>query len=179
MKRAVRMLCLLAWLAVWLPPAGAAMRRDPLTEEETDQLREAAQDPPLKLKLFLKFAEQRLASAEALRFDPKAGPDRGRQIHDLLEDFGNLVDELGDNLDAYAERKEDLRKPLAEVIAATNDFSARLRDFKAAGAASPAAAKEARAWSFALEDAIDSVASGLQNAEELLEIQKEQFRKKK
>ncbi len=89
------------------------------------------------------------------------------------------MDELGDNLDAFAERKEDLRKPLGEVIAATNDFSARLREFKAAGAASPAAAKEARAWSFALEDAIDSVAAGLQNAEELLVIQKEQFRKKK
>lgn len=179
MKRAARMLCLLAWLAVWLPPAGAAMRRDPLTEEETDQLREAAQDPPLKLKLFLKFAQQRLASAEALRFDPKAGSDRARQIHDLLEDFGNLVDELSDNVDAFAERKEDLRKPLAEVIAATNDFSARLRDFKAAGAASPAAAKEARSWSFALEDASDSVTASLQNAEEVLAEQKELFKKKK
>lgn len=177
MRRAAGVLCLLAWMAVGLLPAAASTPRDPLTEEETDQLREAAQDPPLKLKLFLKFAQERLASAEALRFDPKAGPDRGRQIHDLLEDFGNLVDEIGNNLDAYAARKEDLRKPLAEVIAAANDFSARLREFKAAAAASPAAAKQARDYSFALEDAADSVTAGLQNAEELLAEQKELFKK--
>ena len=176
MNRAVRMLCLLVWMAAGLLPAGASTRRDPLTEEETDQLREAAQDPPLKLKLVLTFARLRLDSAEALRFDPKAGPDRGRQIHDLLEDFGNLVDELSDNVDAYAARQEDLRKPLAEVIAATNEFSVRLRDFKTAAAASP---KEARAYSFALEDATDSVTAALQNAEELLAEQKELFKKKK
>lgn len=176
MKRAARRLCLLTWLAVAMLPAGASIPRDPLTEDETDQLREAAQDPPLKLKLFIKFTRQRLDSAEALRFDPKAGPDRGRQIHDLLEDFGNLVDELSDNVDAYAARKEDLRKPLVEVIAASNEFSVRLRDFKAAAVANP---KEARAYSFALEDAIDSVTAGLKNAEELLAEQKEQFKKKK
>ena len=178
MKRPARIICFLASLAVLALPVSAA-RRDPLTELETDQLREAAQDPPLKLKLLIKFTRQRLESAEALRFDPKAGPDRARQIHDLLEDFGSLVDELSDNVDAYASRKEDLRKPLAEVIAATNDFAARLRDFKAAASASPAAAKEAKAYSFVLEDAIDSVNAGLQNAVQLLEEQKEQFKKRK
>jgi hypothetical protein len=171
--------CFLAWMAALALPAGASIHRDPLTEVETDQLREAAQDPPLKLKLLVQFTRQRLDSAEALRFDPKAGPDRGQQIHDLLEDFSSLVDELGDNVDAYATRKEDLRKPLAEIIAATNDFAARLRDFKAAAAAGPAEAKESKAYQFALADAIDSVDAGLKNAEELLQEQQERFKKKK
>jgi HPt (histidine-containing phosphotransfer) domain-containing protein len=179
MKWIAQAACFLAWLAVLALPAGATIHRDPLTEVETDQLREAAQDPPLKLKLFIKFARQRLESAEALYADPKADPDRGQQIHDLLEDFGNLVDELSDNVDAYATRKEDLRKPLADIIAATSDFAARLKDSKAAAAASSAGAKESKAYNFALEDAIDSVESGLRNAQELLEEQKEQFKKKK
>lgn len=179
MRRAAQVLCFLAWMAVLALPAGASIRRDPLTEVETDQLREAAQDPPLKLQLLIKFARQRLESAEALRADPGAGPDRGRQIHDLLEDLGSLVDELSDNVDAYAQRKQDLRKPLGEMIAATNDFAARLRDFKASASASPTAAKEAKAYLFALEDAIDSVEAGLKNAEELLEEQTERFKKKK
>jgi len=165
-------------MALLALPAAAA-RRDPLTEAETDQLREVAQEPRLKLKLLVTFAGQRLESAEALRANPQAGPDRGRQIHDLLEDFGSLVDELGDNVDAYASRKEDLRKPLAEVVAATNDFAARLRDFKAAASATPAAANESKAYLFALEDAIDSVSAGLQSAQQLLEEQQEQFKKKK
>ena len=176
MTRMAQAACVLAWLAVLALPGGASVRRDPLSEAETDQLREAAQEPALKLKLLLKFTSQRLDSAEALRFDPKAGPDRGQQIHDLLEDFGNLVDELGDNLDAYAARKEDLRKPLAEIIAATGNFAVRLKDFKAAAAANP---KEARTYNFALADAIDAVDSGLQNAQELLHEQQEQFKKKK
>lgn len=179
MKRAVQAMCLLAGLTLWALPAGASIHRDPLTEVETDELREAAQDPPLKLKLLLKFTRQRLDSVEALRADPKAGPGRSQQIHDLLEDFGNLVDELSDNVDAYASHKEDLRKPLGDIIAATNDWSARLKDFKAAATASPAAVKESKVYSFALEDAMDSVDAGLKNAEELLEEQKEQFKKKK
>ena len=178
MKRPAQVIGLLVWMTVLALPA-VASRRDPLTEVEADQLREVAQEPPLKLKLFIKFTEQRLASAEALGADPKAGPDRARRIHDLLEDFTNLVDELGDNVDAYASRKEDLRKPLAEVIAASNDWAARLRDFKAAASAAPVAAKEAKTYSLVLEDALDSVQSGLKSAQELLEEQKEQFKKKK
>jgi ABC-type transporter Mla subunit MlaD len=165
-------------MALLALPAAAA-RRDPLTEAETDQLREVAQEPRLKLKLLVTFAAQRLESAEALRASPQAGADRGRQIHDLVEDFGSLVDELGDNVDAYASRKEDLRKPLAEVIAATNDFAARLQNFKAAASATPAAANESKAYLFALEDAIDSVNAELQSAQQLLEEQQEQFKKKK
>ena len=177
MRRAASIL--LAGLIAALAVPAAAGHRDPLTEVEADQLREAAQEPALKLKLFIKFAAQRLESAEALRAGPGAGADRGRQIHDLLEDFSSLVDELSDNVDAYAARKEDLRKPLADVIAATNDFSARLRDFKAAASATPAAAKEAKSYLFALADAIDSVEAGLQSAQQLLEEQQEQFKKKK
>ena len=179
MRSSARAAGILAWMALLALPAGSSVHRDPLTEAETDQLREAAQDPPLKLKLFLTFTRQRLDSAEALRFDPKAGPDRGQQIHDLLEDFTNLVDELNDNVEAYAGRNEDLRKPLAEVISASGDFAARLKAFKAASVASPAATKESRAYSFALEDAIDAVESGLRDAQELLQQQQEQFKKKK
>lgn len=178
MKRPAQLLCFLAWMAVLALPAASAPRRDPLTEAETDQLREAALEPQLKLKLLTKFADHRLESAEALRADPQAGSDRAQRIHDLLEDFGSLVEEISNNVDSYANRNEDLRKPLARIIKASNDFAARLRDFKAAASATPAAAKESKAYRFILEDAIDSVEDGLQSAQQLLEEQKEQFKHK-
>ena len=53
----------LLWMVLLALPAGGALRRDPLTEAETDQLREAALEPQLKLKLLVKFAGQRLESA--------------------------------------------------------------------------------------------------------------------
>ena len=178
MKRPAPLLCFLAWMALLALPAGATQRRDPLTEAETDQLREAALEPQLKLKLLLKFADNRLESAEALRADPKAGSDRGQRIHDLLEDFNSLVDEIGDNVDSYASRNEDLRKPLGKIIQASNDFAARLRNFQTAASATPEAAKESKAYRFVLEDAIDSVEDGLKSAQQLLEEQKEQFKNK-
>ena len=56
MKRPAQLLCSLAWMVLLALPAGAMQHRDPLTEAETDQLREAALEPQLKLKLLIKFA---------------------------------------------------------------------------------------------------------------------------
>src|SRR5262249_6965230 len=88
------------------------VRRDPLTAPETDELREVAQEPVKRLKLYVKYGQARMTAIEQLRSDPKLAEDRGRQIHDLLEDFTNIVDELDDNVDMYHERGSDLRKPL-------------------------------------------------------------------
>ena len=49
MKIAARIIFLLLLLSV----AAAARRRDPLTEAETDQLREAAMDPYNRIKLMV------------------------------------------------------------------------------------------------------------------------------
>lgn len=175
MRRSAQVAYALAWMALLALPL-AAQKRDPLSEDEADQLREVAQEPQPRLKLLIKFTRQRLDAAEALRNEPKAGPERGRRIHDALEDFTTLMDELSDNVEAYASRKEDLRKPLAEVIAAANDFAARLNSFKTTAADNPT---DAKAYGFVLEDALDSVQSGLHDAEQILEEQKEEFKKRK
>ena len=53
-----------------------------------------------------------------------------------------------------------------------------MRQFQAAASATPEAAKESKAYRFVLQDAIDSVEDGLQNAQQLLAEQKEQFKGK-
>ena len=68
------------------------LRRDPLTPDETDQLREQAQEPVKRLRLYIKFAGARIMAIEQLRSDPKLAAGRGQKIHDLLEDFGNISD---------------------------------------------------------------------------------------
>src|SRR5258707_13922352 len=92
-------------LLLLLTMVASARKRDPLTEAEADQLREVAMEPYKRIKLLIKFTEARLASIDQVRVDPKLGNDRGRQIHDLLEDFTNLVDEINDNLDQFEARK--------------------------------------------------------------------------
>ena len=155
------------------------VRRDPLTDPETDQLREAAQEPPKRLKLYINFARARMTAIEQLRSDPKLAADRGRQIHDLLEDFTNIVDEIDDNVDMYHERGADLRKPLKELIEADSDWQLRLRTLKEAPNSDADAEKETRQYYFVLDGAIDSVNSSGENARKVFDEQNKSFAEKK
>lgn len=143
--------------------SSAQRHRDPLTEEEADQLRDLRQEPLKRLRLIVKFARARLEAAERLRSDPRI-PDSGKQIRTLLEDFTNIVDEMDDNLDSY--RTEDLRKPLKEIVEADTDFQLRLRTLK------QGTPEEKRIeYAFALDSAIDSVNASADTARAMLDDQ--------
>jgi len=170
-------LCLLM-LAISVA-AAAQRRRDPLTEAETDQLREQAQEPVARLRLYIKFAGVRMVAIEEVPANAKSDPKRGQKIHDLLEDFGNIVDEIDDNIDNYAEHGSDMRKPLKELITAESDWALRLRNMKDAIAKDPQMAHEARDYSFALDTAIDSVNDSADSARKTLEEQNASLKTKK
>jgi methyl-accepting chemotaxis protein len=152
-----------------LAAATALADRDPLTSAETDQLREAAQLPNKRLKLVLQFARARMATIEQLRSDPRLAADRGKQIHDLLQDVGNIVDELDDNIENYATRKADIRKALKDIIEGVSEMQLKLRTIKES--ATGDAAKEAREYSFVLESATESVNGLADTARETMDEQ--------
>jgi len=147
---------LLLMLALTLVSQLAAQRRrDPLNPLEIDQLRDAMLDPDERLKLYVKFARDRMTKLEQMRADPKT-TDRGHQTHDLLQDFLTIYDELNDNIDMYVGRKNDIRKPMKGVIDADIEFQSKLRALKDAANADP---KEAKLYEFLLSDATDTVDS--------------------
>lgn len=146
------------------------MPRDPLTAAETDQLREVSDEPAQKLKLYIKFARARMMAIEQLDDDPKLAADRGQRLHDLLEDLSSLVDEVGDNLDSFARRRDDIRKPLHEVVQMNDDFQLKLRALQEQ-AKDPKNAKEAEQYQFALDDAVDSVNADADAARDILDRQ--------
>ena len=152
--------------------------RDPLNEKEVDQLRESAIEPEKRLKLYVEFTRARMTSIDQLRSDAKAGKDRGKRIHDLLEDLATLVDEIDDNVSNYDERSADLRKPLKEIVQMDSEFQVKLRELKNT-ADDPKNAAEASDYGFALQDAIDSVNSSAESTRKLLEEQNVKFAKKK
>lgn len=137
--------------------AAGQRSRDPLNQQEVDQLRDTAQEPEKRLKLYVKFTAARLLAIDQLRADPKMAPDRGQRIHDLLQDVNTLVNEVEDNVDQYDRGKQDLRKSLKPVIEAATDWQLRLRSLKAASGQDAQAAKESRDYYFVLDTAIDSV----------------------
>ena len=168
------------FLLLLLSVAAAAKRRDPLTEAETDQLREAAMDPYNRIKLMVKFTEARLVAIDQVRVDPKLAAERGKQIHDLLEDFTSLLDEINDNLDQYEGRplnKESVKqyhKGLKELIEADARFDLKLRTLKSAAETDPVTKKEAPEFRFVLQDAMEALKSNADVAREYIETTHEQ-----
>src|ERR1700737_665242 len=109
--------------------AAGERRRDPLTQAEIDQVRDASWEPQQRLGLYMKFARSRLVALEQMRNDPKT-KDRAAQTHDQLDDFLLIYDELNDNVDTYLSRKDDIRKPLKLIIEADTEFQAKFRGLK-------------------------------------------------
>ena len=153
----------------------AQRRRDPLNPNEADLLRDAAQEPAARLKLYIQFARTRLASLEQMRADPKT-TDRAQQTHDLLQDFLDVYDEMDDNIDTFVERKSDLRKPLKAIVEADNEFQAKLRALKSSLNASK---EEASQYDFVLTNVLETLDSSSQDHRELLKKQEEEGGPKK
>ena len=147
--------------------------RDPLTTKEVDQLRDAAQDGDKRITLLVRFTTARMLAIQQVLADPKL-KDRPKQIHDLLDDFNYLNDELDDNLDMYTRHGDDFRKALKLAIEAYSDWQLKLRALKQNS--TPADLKQ---YGFVLETAIESVNSGADTTRELLAEQEQAARDKK
>jgi hypothetical protein len=165
------------WLALLLAVTAAAQQhhRDPLNNLEIDKLRDAALLPDIRLKLYVEFARARLDKLEQVRADTKAD-DREKQTRDALQDFLDVYDELDENVDTFADRRDDLRKAIKPVIEADTEFGAKLRAFKASLAGNP---KEAESYAFLLGSALDAVDAGAKDHRDLLAEQEEAFKHKK
>jgi hypothetical protein len=155
---------------------GAAQRhRDPFTQPEIDQIRDASWEPQRRLALYVGFARSRLVGLEQMRSDPKI-KNRAQETHDKLDDFLLIYDELNDNIQTYIDRKNDIRKPLKTVIDADTEFQAKLRALK--DAADVPAAETAR-YEFVLTNALDTVDSSVDDHRKLLGEQEEAAKHRK
>jgi hypothetical protein len=171
MKRTLVALAVLLFVIT----ATAQKHPDPLNQLEIDKLRDTAQDPLERLKLYVEFARARLQAVDQARSDPKV-TDRGAETHDRLRDFLDIFDELNDNVDTFADRKEDLRKALKVVIEGDSEFQSKLRALKDAAGVSPG---ELKAYGFLLTNAIETVDSSIEDHRQLLDAQVEAAKQKK
>lgn len=171
-QTAIAILCMCAFV---LPMFG--QHHATLTPAEVDQLRDAALEPNDRLKLYLKFLHERLAGLEEIRTNPKI-TDKPAQIHDHLQDFLDLYDELNENIDTYADRKDDIRKPLKAIIEADPQFLQKIDTYQKELQADKA---DTKAYSFVLSNIVDEINNSANDHRQLMQEQEEaaKHRKKK
>ncbi len=158
-----------------LPGVAEQHHRDPLNDKEIDKIRDSALDPEARLKLYIEFARARLEKLQQVRADVKS-PDQDQLTRDALQDFLDVYDELGTNVDTFADRGDDLRKALKPVIEADTEFGGKLRAFKSSLGGRAESAKD---FTFLLGSALEAIDAGMKDHRDLLAEQEETFKNKK
>jgi hypothetical protein len=109
------------------PVAAQKQKREPLTEKQQDEIEEAGIDPVARVDLYVKFLNDNCDTIKGLIPRAKSAA-RSRRIDDELQDFAALMDELGDNLDVFSQRKADLRKSIKGLNESIQHWQAVLRE---------------------------------------------------
>ncbi|HEX5432385.1 MAG TPA: hypothetical protein VFW83_10490 [Bryobacteraceae bacterium] len=149
--------CVLALCAA--PLARAQANRDYLSSDEVEQVREA-QEPNARIQLFLHFAQQRLDQIEDLIANGK--PGRSALIHDLLDQYQQIVDGIGTVGDDALHRHIAIDKGNAEAVKQEKVMLAKLQKIE------DSAPKDLSRYEFVLKEAIDTTSDGIDLAQENL-----------
>ena len=121
-------LCLgLALLCAGARPCHAQAGEDVLSQKEVDTLRDTAFDPADRIAAYVQILNDREHRLDDLLAKRRGHTDFGGEVHDVVDQFGAIVDELNDNLDEYSRHHRDVRKALPKLIQATERWSTALR----------------------------------------------------
>lgn len=140
-------------LALLLFASSAFAQRDFLTNDEADKVRDA-QEPDVRLKLYVSFARQRMDQFQQLLKKDQKG--RSLEVRDILEDYTGILDAMSDVVDDALVRNRPLKDGLGAVLGAERNF---LTSLKKVEDAPPA---DIESFDVALKEAIAATQDGIE-----------------
>lgn len=145
--------------------AVTAQTREFLTDAEIDQVREA-QEGNDRMKLYVQFARARLDWIEkelaATGKSAKPAEERGDRIHDLLYEYGKILDAIDDLSDLWQSQRIMMRKGVAFVVHAEPELLKRLQAIEEKNP------PDRETYRFVLSEAIEGTESSLEEMKKIL-----------
>jgi hypothetical protein len=108
------------------PGLQAQRHEDALSEAEIEQLRDTNRLPNDRVLVFVKFLDERTDKIRDLTTKPRR-PGREQDLHDMMEQFVSIADQLEDNLDEYGPRHNDVRKALPKLLHAIDRWASVIK----------------------------------------------------
>ena len=156
-----------ALILLAIAPAFAQSKKDPLTDQQIEDVREAGDQPLQRIKLFVGYVDDRAKGIHTLNADPIA-QNKNVRLHNLLEEFTRLSDELQDNMDNFDQQHADLRKVLKEIVDKTGEWGTILNE-----------PKPSLQYDFSRKTAIDANQSAHETAVQMLADETKYFAEQK
>jgi DNA-binding ferritin-like protein len=150
-----------------ISPLFALSKKDPLTDQQIEDVREAGDQPLVRVKLFVGYVDERAKEIHSLSKDAGA-QNKNVRLHNLFDEFTRLSDELQDNMDAFDQQHADLRKVLKEIVDKTGEWTTALNE--------PPPSPQ---YDFMRKSAIDANQSGHEGAVQMLADEVKYFAEKK
>jgi archaellum component FlaC len=126
LKRSIVTVAILLALAPVATRVHAQAPEGVLSEGEVESLRDASYIPTDRIAAYVKILNNREQRINEL-MSRKLHPGFAQDMHDVLDQFGAISDELNDNLNEFDTKHRDVRKSLPKLVSEVERWSTALR----------------------------------------------------
>jgi chromosome segregation ATPase len=139
----------------------AQAKKDYLSEQEADKIRDAENNLSTKIKLYVGFADDRLAKFKYTLAHPTSDRQRVEILNGLMNAYSSCIDDAADLIDVAKERQQDIRAGLKVMDAKGKEYLTALQELSKTGA-------ELESYKETLDDAIEATQDAVNDAEKAL-----------